>query len=105
MIVLLRWLWVDGLTIYPFIFIKKDAYSIWLLNHECIHIEQQKECLFIFAYLIYALEFIAKLIYYKSPAKAYKNISFEREAFIYEAHVGYIKYRKRYNWIKYIWQK
>ena len=46
----------DGLTIFPFIFLKvndfKDDYV--LINHEKIHLKQQLEILIIPFYLVYA---------------------------------------------------
>ena len=60
--------------------------------HEQIHFEQMKECLFIFFYLFYIIEFLIKLLYMKD---AYKNISFEKEAYLNHENPDYLKKRKR----------
>lgn len=72
------------------------------INHESIHTEQIKELGYIFFYILYLLEWIVKLFipYYNS--NAYRNISFEREAYLNANNKDYIKTRNRYSWIKYI---
>lgn len=67
------------------------------INHESIHTEQMKELLFIPFYLIYFLEWLFKVIFvYPFSHKAYKNISFEKEAFGNEENFDYLKTRKHY---------
>lgn len=105
MIILLKNFWYSALTVFPFILIKEQDYSLVLLNHEYIHFEQQKECLVVFAYLIYWLEFLVKIFIYKFDVqKTYQNISFEREAYNFEKVIGYVSRRKRYHWVKYIFK-
>jgi len=97
--------WFSAISIYPFIIMRRNDYSITLLNHEYIHNRQQRECLIIFAYLFYIVEFLCKLLYYRSVSKAYRNISFEREAKLFEKVVGYAGRRKSYNWLKFVYVK
>lgn len=75
-----------------------------VLNHESIHTEQMKELLYLPFYILYILEWLLKLFVYISPSKAYRNISFEREAYKFERDFDYIKNRKRFSWLKYIWE-
>ena len=100
---------VGGITLFPFVIIrdkyKKEgtARRERVIRHESIHIEQQKELLVIPFYVIYVLEYIVKAFVYKFDIKkAYRNISFEREAFGNDTNMEYLKSRKRYNWIKLI---
>ena len=86
----------------PLIIIRKDNYTQELLNHEYIHRLQQIETLFIFGYLIYAIEYLIKLLWYRNFKLAYKSVSFEREAFLFQNVIGYCGHRKPYSWIKYI---
>lgn len=74
------------------------------INHEEIHEKQQKEMLIVFFFVWYALEFIVRLIQYLNWDKAYRNISFEREAYDNEKDLSYLKNRKRFTWIKYLKQ-
>ena len=67
------------------------------LNHEAIHTAQMKEMLYVGFYLWYVIEWLVKLFIYGK--QAYRNISFEREAYAYEGYEGYLTIRKRYNWI------
>lgn len=71
-----------------------------VLNHESIHTEQMKELLYVPFYILYILEWLIKLFIYFSPTKAYRNISFEREAYDNELNFQYIETRKRYTWLK-----
>jgi len=73
-----------------------------LINHELIHSRQQKEMLVIFFFLWYGLEFIVRLVQYRDYKKAYRNISFEREAYDNEANTGYLNSRRCFAWIHYI---
>lgn len=88
---------VGGITLYPFIILrenyKKDTKeSREIINHEKIHIEQQKELFVIFFYILYLIEYIFK---------GYYNISFEKEAYENDNNLEYLKTRKRYSFLKY----
>ncbi len=72
-------------------------------NHEFIHTLQQREMLFIPFYLIYVLEYLIRLIQYRGKTSlAYRNISFEREAYCNQSNLTYKKERKFYSWTKYL---
>ena len=64
-----------------------------LLNHEKIHTAQMKELGYIFFYIIYVLEWLVRLFL---TGNAYRNISFEREAYRYDTKKAYLGHRKRY---------
>jgi hypothetical protein len=92
-----------AITIYPFIIINKDFKDDEvLLNHEKIHIKQQKELLWFPFFIWYFLEFFMRYIQYRNWLKAYQNISFERESHRNEYNPNYIKHRKKYAFIKYL---
>ncbi|MFH4966250.1 hypothetical protein V8G69_14710 [Gaetbulibacter sp. M235] len=93
-----------GLTIFPFIFLKNKAFKkeTALLNHEYIHLKQQLEFLIIPFYVWYGLEFLLRLLQYKNWNLAYKNISFEREAFANEYNSKYLKERGFWQFLKYL---
>ena len=91
-----------AMAIFPFLFIReeyKDDITEQVINHESIHFQQQKEMLIIPFYVWYIIEFIIKFFIYKS---AYKNISFEREAYSNADNLEYLKTRKWYSFFKYI---
>lgn len=93
-----------GITIFPFIFLrdKKLKNDEVLINHETIHIIQQLELLVVFFYPFYLIEYTIRLIQYRDQHKAYRNISFEREAYANEHNLNYLKKRKFYSFLKYI---
>ena len=92
-----------GLAAFPFVFLKCKALKQdkLLINHEKIHLRQQLELLIIFFYLIYLLEFIIRLLQYKNWKHTYRNISFEREAYINEKDLNYLKSRSFWKFITY----
>src|SRR5690554_4482723 len=82
----------EAITLFPFVFVKQ-AYSKWnktLLNHEAIHIKQAIELLVIPFYLWYMVEFLWHLMRCRNMDKAYRRISFEREAYLNEHNLSYL---------------
>lgn len=94
---------IAGITIFPFIIVEKKEikFDKTFINHEMIHIYQQAELLFILFILLYYSEFLIKLFKYKNAQTAYRNISFEREAYFNESDYNYLKTRKLFSFIKY----
>ena len=92
-----------GLTIFPFVFLKYKALktNAVLINHEKIHLRQQIELLIIPFFIIYGIEFLVRLIQYKTWKLAYRNISFEREAYENELNLEVLKTRRLWNFIYY----
>ncbi|MFD1285974.1 hypothetical protein ACFQ3R_13830 [Mesonia ostreae] len=93
-----------GITLFPFIFLAKaDLFQdATLIRHEKIHLRQQAELLIIPFYAWYGVEFLVRYIQYKNKGVAYRNISFEREAFAQEYSCDYLKNRSFFAWIKYL---
>ena len=104
MIISIRKLWVGGITLFPFIFISSklsEHRKPILINHEKIHIRQQIELLVIPFYLFYLLNYLINLIKFREHDKAYKNIIFEKEAFIKERDFDYLSKRKYFSFINF----
>ncbi len=93
-----------GLTVFPFVFLKSKCLknNVVLMNHEKIHLRQQLEMLVVPFYLMYAIEFLVRLFQYKTWDLAYRNISFEREAYANEFHSDYIRRRPFWAFLKYL---
>lgn len=115
-----------AMTVWPFIFVRNQAasrYNVVANNHEHIHAEQQKEMLlvgvvlaavgyifvglwaFLFVpifFLWYGFEWLCRLVQYRDGNKAYRSISFEREAYANEKDLAYLGSRKSYAWTKYL---
>ncbi len=92
-----------GLTIFPFVVLKHAELrsSKILINHEKIHLRQQLELLILPFFVCYSLEFLYRFIQYKTWSLAYRNISFEREAYTKEKDLNYLKSRSFFRFVKY----
>lgn len=66
------------------------------LNHEQIHSAQGRELLWIGFYIAYFLEWLVRLVICLDWKKAYRSISFEREAYEHEREIEYLYTRKRF---------
>ncbi|MGH2665670.1 hypothetical protein [Flavobacterium sp.] len=93
-----------GITLFPFIILvnRKDREDAVMLNHERIHISQQIEMLVIPFFFWYGTEFLFRWIQYKDKHLAYRNISFEREAYANEKNLSYLKQRSFWSSFKYL---
>ena len=114
-----------AMCLWPFIFVRNAAashYNLVANNHEHIHAEQQKEMLAVGLVLAaalsllgcdwwsllalplflwwYGVEWVFRLIQYGDSHKAYRNISFEREAYANEKDMEYLSHRRHFAWIK-----
>lgn len=87
-----------GISLWPFVILKHKslAKDSVFMNHERIHLRQQIEMLILPFYLWYSLEFLLRFVQFQNAYLAYKNISFEREAYENESDLNY--YRKRHLW-------
>lgn len=95
-----------AVTLWPFVFVRKsyaDKVSVKqmeiLKTHESIHGKQQLEMLIIPFLLWYGIEWIIRLF---MGGNAYRNISFEREAYTNEWNTEYLSKRKFWAWVEYL---
>lgn len=65
-------------------------------RHEYIHTLQQREMLFVFFFIWYVAEWLVRLAIYRNFYRAYRNISFEREAYLHQDDEDYPKKRKHF---------
>ena len=94
----------SGLTLFPFILLgdKTAKDNMVLINHEKIHIRQQLQMLVLPFFVWYGIEFLIRLLQYKDVKKAYKNISFERQAYANESNMNYRGQMLFWGFLKYI---
>lgn len=74
----------------------------YVVNHERIHTAQMREMLFLPFYVVYILEWLLRLVRFRNLNKAYRNISFEREAYANGNDLGYLQSRSPYAWLRYL---
>ena len=67
-----------------------------LVNHERIHTAQMRELLWLPFYVVYLLEWLWNMVRLRNWFKAYRAISFEREAYAHGHDLSYLKRRRRY---------
>lgn len=114
-----------SMMIWPILFIRKGCkFDSVDLNHELIHSYQQMEMLFVgvltaialFAtgcggwsllalpvfFYWYGIEYVIRLIQYRNTSKAYRNISFEQEAYLNELDADYLEDRFPFSWVQYL---
>ena len=93
-----------GLSLWPYIILKEGALrkDQVLINHERIHLRQQKELLIIPFYLLYITEWVLRTLLYLDSYRAYQNISFEREAYVNEKDPDYLSKRKAFSFLDYL---
>jgi len=92
---------IRAITIWPFIIFKDDP-DVETVNHERIHIMQQRELFIVLFYILYFSFWILNKIKGQTNFDAYYNIPFEKEAYENHNNIYYILNRKKFSWINYL---
>lgn len=97
----------SAINLFGILFVRKKAViNDITLNHEKIHTAQIKELAFIFFYLWYVIEWLCRLPkQFLAGDSAYRNISFEKEAYQNQTNLNYLNSRKMFSFLKYIKNK
>jgi len=82
--------------------LKKMGIPQDVLLHEQIHHKQQLELLLLFFYVWYLLEWLYKWYVYRDARKAYREISFEKEAYAHDKDPEYLHKRDLWGFWKYL---
>jgi hypothetical protein len=90
-----------AINLFGIIFAKGHCDKV-TVNHEKIHTAQMKELCYVLFYLLYVIEWTAKLVIYGNHMKAYRRISFEMEAYAHQNDREYLKERKHFAFLRYI---
>lgn len=93
-----------AITLFPFIILNNTAQkqNHTLINHEKIHLHQQAELLIVIFYLWYVTEYIIRFAQFGNHGLAYRNISFEREAYFHESENNYLIRRPLFGFMKFL---
>lgn len=94
----------EAITLFPFVLVKNEVCKMdqRLLNHEAIHIRQALELGIIPFYLWYLIEFLYHWTITKNFDKAYRCLSFEKEAYENEMDPFYLHKRKFWRFLEYL---
>lgn len=89
------------LNFFGLLFVRNDTSPLNSvdISHEAIHTKQMMEMLYIFFYIWYGIEYLIRYFQYPTAHQAYRNISFEREAYYNQWNENYIKERKHFVWL------
>lgn len=84
-----------AMNLFGVIFARKSAKPLpeRTLNHEAIHTAQMKELLWVGFYLCYLAEWVVRLF---MKGNAYRNISFEKEAYAHQGAKRYLTTRRHF---------
>lgn len=89
-----------AINLFGILFVKNNTkIDEVTINHERIHTAQMRELLYILFYIWYVMEWFIRLFL---KGSAYRNISFEREAYTNQDDLSYLKNRKRFDFASYI---
>lgn len=95
--------YVNAMALWPFVLVKnlevKECQVT--IHHEKIHHKQQLELLIIPFYILYGYFYLVNKWKGMENHTAYMNIPFEREAYMNDSDLNYIKNRKFWAWRKY----
>ena len=84
-----------AINLFGVVFVRRGTkLKQYSLNHEAIHTAQMKELFYISFYLFYFVEWLYHLIRKRNWKKAYRSISFEREAFANQSNYHYLENRE-----------
>lgn len=92
------WKGFAAINLFGVILARNDAFRNrhipeQVLRHEAIHTAQMRELLYIGFYLLYLLEWGVRLFL---PGNAYRQISFEREAYLNDRRSDYLSARRSF---------
>lgn len=94
-----------AINLFGVVFVReelKHKFTVTVENHEEIHTKQMQELAFVGFYIWYVIEYVIRLVQYRNPKAAYRNICFEREAKDNEHDKYYPENRRHYSFIRYI---
>lgn len=87
-----------AINLFGVLFLKRDmVLTPQVYNHELIHSAQMRELLYVPFYLIYVIEWVVRLMQCRGDSfRAYKSISFEREAYRHQNDLQYLSKRPHF---------
>lgn len=93
--------WATNLFGFVFCRVDKGKLTEKAKNHEYIHSLQQRELGYIGFMILYNLEWICRFAMCRNFMKAYRALTFEREAYDNEANLDYAAQRSTFAWWRY----
>jgi len=92
---------IKAITLWPFIIFRNETDDV-MLNHERIHLVQQRELWLVGFYILYVYYWLKNMVIFRlNPFEAYTTIPFEYEARFNEKNAVYTATRKPFGWRDY----
>lgn len=92
---------VCAITLYPFIVINEACDHPVIMNHEKIHLKQQRELWIVPFYTLYIWYWLKARMQGMNSQDAYMSIPFEKEAYANQNNFDYLSDRKKNAWKDY----
>ena len=92
---------VCAITLYPFIVINEACDHPVIMNHEKIHLKQQRELWIVPFYTLYIWYWLKARMQGMNSQDAYMSIPFEKEAYANQNNFDYLSDRKKNTWKDY----
>jgi hypothetical protein len=89
-LIFLRWFGIEGIVLYPFIFFAAKNPDLTIQQHEDIHWQQIKNAGILGFYKTYLHEYFLGRKQGLTHDRAYRNISFEQEAYAQQRRTNYL---------------
>ncbi len=88
-----------AITLFPFVFYNGQPLNGREVRHETVHLWQQAALLLVGFYVLYFVFWLIGLLRYRNSDRAYREIPFERSAYILESESDVSLARQSYHWI------
>ena len=88
-----------AITLFPFVFYNGQPLNGREVRHETVHLWQQAALLLVGFYVLYFVFWLIGLLRYSNSDRAYREIPFERSAYILESKSDVNPIRQSYHWI------
>ena len=86
----LRWFGINGIVLGPFVIFADKNPGTEVVNHENIHLEQIRRTGVARFYVRYLVEYVGGRTSGLTHDEAYRNISFEQEAYLQQGNPTYL---------------
>lgn len=88
-----------AITLFPVVLYRDEELSEAEVRHETVHLWQQAALLLVGFYVLYFVFWLIGLLRYRNSDRAYREIPFERSAYILESKSDVNPIRQSYHWI------
>lgn len=98
-----RWFPAKGfhaITLFPVVFYRDGRLTPREVKHETVHLWQQALLLVLPFYVLYLLFWLVGLLRYRDANRAYREIPFERSAYLLEQSEGLTWKAMAFGWVR-----